>query len=181
MQKSFDRQCAKYYHARLMSNEMIIDSVSFARTSKSLQGKIALGALTRARDYFIATDGEIVFQLHGSLDQRKQPQLILTLSGDVMLTCQRCLQPLSHRLESTRGLKLVKDDAALPPLDEEQDDIDVIVADPRLNVLELIEDEIILSIPLGPKHDFECRADSAKIPVHENQRQPFAALAKFKQ
>ena len=145
------------------------------------QHKQPIEVFKRAKAYFAAVDGEIAFQLRGSMDQRKQWQLRLVISGAVTLTCQRCLQPMLYRLESSRGLKLVKDEAALLPLDEEQDDVDVIVADSRLNVLDLIEDEIILSLPLGPKHDFHCVEDDAEIASPDSKRQVFAALAKFKQ
>ena len=161
-----------------MSNEMIIDSVSFAKNSGAVQGKIAVEQLTRASEYFNTKDGEFAFQIRGSLDPRKRPLLMLTVSGHVTLTCQRCLQAMRHNVDISRSLLLVKDEAALPPLDEEQDDVDVIVADSKLKVLDLIEDEIILSVPLGPKHNFDCVASNDD--AQEGKRQPFAALAKFK-
>lgn len=164
-----------------MSNEMIIDSVSFARKNGALQGKIAVEQLTRASEYFTAKDGELTFEIRGRLDQRKRPLLTLTVSGYVTLTCQRCLQAMRHEVDVAQGLRLVKDEAALPRLDEEHDDIDVIVADSKMNVLDLVEDEIILSVPLGPKHDFDCVASDDKVNAQDGKRQPFATLAKFKQ
>jgi uncharacterized protein len=156
MQKSFDRASGKYYHARLMSNEIVIDSISFAKKSESLQGKIAVGSLERVRESLASSQGEVEFRLQGKLDIQRRPNLILSISGQLALTCQRCLGDFVYELTLERRMVLVTSEAMLPDLDDEDPDVDFVLADSKMNVQELIEDEIILGLPVAPKHDYLC-------------------------
>ena len=156
MQKSFDRASGKYYHARLMSNELVIDSISFAKKSESLQGKIAVASFERLRESLAPSQGEIEFYLQGTLDSRHRPSLKLAITGKVQLTCQRCLADLPYKLELVSRIVLVVNETDLPDLDEEDPDVDVVVASGKMNIQNLLEDEIILALPLAPKHDFDC-------------------------
>jgi uncharacterized protein len=177
MQKSFDRASRKYYHARLMSNEIVIDSISFAKKSESLQGKIAVSRLERIGESLASRSGELSYYLIGELDSQHRPNLVLSISGQVALTCQRCLVEFQHGLDLQSRLVLVASDAQLPDIDEEDPDVDVVVANRKLNVLELIEDEIILGLPLAPTHEFECIAIEFSEEL-EKDAQPFAKLGK---
>ena len=160
-----------------MSNEKVIDSISFAKKSESLQGKIAVSRFERAADSLAESTGEIKFSLDGKLDSRRRPSLFLSVHGPLMLICQRCLTAFEHELNIGRQLVLVASESQLPELDDEDPDVDVVVATEKMNVLDLIEDEIILSLPLAPRHDFEC----AEVEAGEGAevlRQPFAGLGK---
>jgi uncharacterized protein len=178
MQKSFDREAGKYYHARLMSNELVIDSISFAKKSESLQGKIAVASLERLRTSLASAQGEIEFRLQGTLDSRHRPSLSLALAGEVQLTCQRCLGdfPLPLKLESR--IVLVVNETDLPDLEQEDPDVDVLVASGRMNVQDLLEDEIILALPLAPKHDFDCVEINNDDDAAGDSGLPFASLGK---
>jgi len=72
----------------------------------------------------------------------------------VQLMCQRCLVPFPFDVVSESVLVLAKDDAAADEIDAmlADDSIDVIVGIKAMNMLELIEDEALLTIPLSPKH-----------------------------
>ena len=160
-----------------MSNEKVIDSISFAKKSESLQGKIPVSSFERVTDSLAESTGEIKFSLVGKLDSRRRPSLFLSVQGTVMLICQRCLTAFEHELNVVRQLVLVTSESQLPELDAEDPDVDVVVATEKMNVLDLIEDEIILSLPLAPRHGFEC----AEVEAGEGAevlRQPFAGLGK---
>jgi uncharacterized protein len=176
--KSFDRALGKYYHARLMSNEFVIDSISFAKKCESLQGKIAVSSLERVRDDLASTQGEIEFHLQGGMDGRSRPSLTLSISGQVMLTCQRCLADLAHALNLSSRLVLVASEAELPSLDAEDEDADVVLASGKMNMLEILEDEIILALPMAPKHDFECVGTNNADDNSSAKRGPFSILGK---
>ena len=94
-----------------------------------------------------------------------------------MLICQRCLTAFEHELNVVRQLVLVTSESQLPELDAEDPDVDVVVATEKMNVLDLIEDEIILSLPLAPRHHFECVEVEAG-EVVEMLRRSFAGLGK---
>jgi uncharacterized protein len=139
-----------------MSNELVIDSISFAKKSESLQGKIAVGRLERVTPSLASLQGEIDFRLQGELDDQRRPNLRLQIAGQVMLTCQRCLVDFPLDLAMENRFVLVARESELPDLEEEDPDVDFLLATNKLNVQELIEDEIILSLPLAPKHSETC-------------------------
>ncbi len=162
-----------------MSNEIVIDSISFAKKSESLQGKIELARFERARESLASSDGELNFRLIGKLDFRRRPNLVLSISGQITLTCQRCLAEFQHELDIESRLVLVTNEAELPDIDDEDPDVDVdvVVASGKLNVLELLEDEIILGLPIAPRHDYDCVVVKVNNSVEEFG-QPFARLGK---
>ncbi len=78
--------------------------------------------------------------------------LVLGLKGRLHLICQRCLQDCAVDLAEKRRFILVaseKEADDYPVEDEEQEPL---VASQQFNLLDTIEDEILLSIPLIPKH-----------------------------
>ncbi len=78
--------------------------------------------------------------------------LDLGLKGRIHLICQRCLQDCAVDLaEKRRFVLLATEDLAddYPIEDEERE---ALVASQYFNLLETIEDEILLSLPLIPKH-----------------------------
>ena len=84
--------------------------------------------------------------------------LALEIRGEVELTCQRCLGGLAHRIEIVRTLHLARNEDELERLDA-LPDCDAIMAGDKLDLLALVEDEVLLSLPLAPKHaEGECPA-----------------------
>ncbi|HSM21726.1 MAG TPA: DUF177 domain-containing protein [Rubrivivax sp.] len=83
-----------------------------------------------------------------------EPQLWLHLraQASVVLECQRCLQPFVQALEVDRRVRFVRDEALAEQLDEHSDD-DVLALPRRLDLHTLLEDELILALPLVPRHE----------------------------
>lgn len=113
-----------------------------------------------------------------------QPSLVIEASTEVELECQRCLQPMRIPLPARRRIFFVEGEDAAAALDADIDD-DVLALAPALDLPALIEDELLLALPLVPRHEV-CpeplpRAfvddDSAVAPADN----PFAALAALKQ
>jgi uncharacterized protein len=105
--------------------------------------------------------------------------LHLTAHAQVVRSCQRCLQPLPLRLEVDRRLRFVVGEDAAAALDADSDD-DVLELQPRLDLRDLVEDELLLALPLVPRHEL-CREplprSAGELPEDEH---PFAALAALK-
>jgi uncharacterized protein len=113
----------------------------------------------------------------------QQLWLQLTVDAQVPLMCQRCLQPYSQSVAVDRWFRFVLDEAQAL---QEDDDVpeDLLVWTPKFNLLELIEDEVLLDLPLIPKHDDcahiwqpEPEPATAQQPERPN---PFAMLAQLK-
>jgi uncharacterized protein len=83
-----------------------------------------------------------------------EPRQILDigLNGRLHLVCQRCLQDCAVNLAETRRFVLVASEAEADDYPMEDEEQEPLVASQHFNLLETIEDEILLSLPLIPKH-----------------------------
>jgi uncharacterized protein len=111
--------------------------------------------------------------------------LHLVAQATVTRECQRCLQPMALALAVDRRFLFAADEATAAALDAETDETDVLVLAPRLDLHELVEDELLLALPIVPRH--ECcpeplpMAAAADAPqADEAPPHPFAALAAWK-
>jgi DUF177 domain-containing protein len=96
----------------------------------------------------------------------------------LQLICQRCLGVLAYPLSLNRRLMLVPDEQGLPKIEEEDVDVDCIVAQSEMDVSALIEDEIILGLPIAPSHDWgHCAGALHPADSAGDERGPFSALA----
>jgi uncharacterized protein len=83
----------------------------------------------------------------------------LEISALVWLTCQRCLELYSEKVELSSVLPIAKDESELARWESEDPLVDALVAEPRLDVATLVEDEILLGLPVVPRHpEGECGA-----------------------
>jgi uncharacterized protein len=179
MKFHFDTQTGKLYHARLMSEQATIDSVEFARSGRRLQGDVALADMARLRES-LGSGGEVLhYVLSGTLSEKGHPQLVCEVDGVLNLVCQRCMELLTFPLSTRSVLELVGEGGALPPLEDEDDTVDSIPADVAMDVLALVEDEVLLSLPVAPMHDAGgCGIAS---PYKASRANPFEVLSTLRQ
>jgi uncharacterized protein len=162
-------------------NALVIDTFEFCRTNSSQQGVTPVAEMVRLAKECADKSGEITWNAVGTTHKLDIPQITLSVSGNVHLVCQRCLQPYAHHLDSSTVLMLGKDDEDADAIEERIDDesIDVIVGSRSMELMYLVEDEALLALPQSPRHDV-CpdaslldKAKSAKI-------SPFDALKSLK-
>ncbi|VVC83855.1 FIG01269488: protein, clustered with ribosomal protein L32p [Sideroxydans sp. CL21] len=172
----FDRGGRNIYHARLMFARPFIDSVDFARNGKEMRGEIAVSALSRLADRLANSDGLLTYIVRGYQEEGRD-MLEVALQGTCTLKCQRCLSELEYPVSLVSKLWLLPADK-LDEAEEDDDEMDAIEAEPRLDVLALIEEELLLDLPFAPRHpEGEC------VPAASNLQQkvnPFAVLAGLK-
>jgi uncharacterized protein len=72
------------------------------------------------------------------------------IHANLTLTCQRCLSAMDYPAESVVRLVIVPDDATAEKL---QDEYDTFVVEEELFIRDLIEDELMLALPLIPRHE----------------------------
>jgi uncharacterized protein len=160
--------------------QAVIDSLEFARTGQSLSGSLPLPALTRLQDFLFDDRGEVRFEVRGGHDARRRPVLTLEISGVLHLQCQRCLGALDYALELSSTVRLASGggEADAGGLDDAEDEW--IEASAALDVAELVEDEILLSLPYAPRHGEGQCPPGAKAAAGEKQGTAFAKLAALK-
>ncbi len=156
----------------------LIDSLDFARNGMELRGEIAMAEMPRVQDLLASPEGQVSYVLRGLRDRNGKPMLELTLDGSCQLRCQRCLQGFAYPIRMTSRLLPVPEEE-LDEASEEEDGVDRIPAEVQLNVLDLIEEEILLGLPLAPKHEFGACAAAVESPLPE-ARKPFDVLSGLK-
>lgn len=114
-----------------------------------------------------------------------EPWVHLQASADLPLTCQRCLAPVRTHIGVDRWFRFVADEETAAALDEELEE-DVLVVSRDFDLLGLVEDELLMELPITPRHDV-CPQDvplSVQDPdfdsAEKGRANPFAALAKLR-
>ena len=163
-----------------MPEQLIIDAIDFAHNAGVHHGKISISELGRLQDYLVGNYGELKYTVAGTLGKSARPVLQVTVQGAINLRCQRCLGELKHILDLRTDLLLASNESELCRFDDDES-IDVILAGSGMDVLALIEDEIILSLPVSPRHrESECAIIEAGSGNTPGEKSPFSALARLK-
>ena len=162
-----------------MSTRFVIDALDFAHNAREHRGKIAISELERLQDYLVGNRGDLKYAVTGALDNGK-PILHIFVQGAISLRCQRCLGELRHVLDFQADLLLTKTEDELARLDE-CESVDGVLARSDMDALMLVEDEIILSLPISPRHgEGECTMGALGCSDSASATPPFAALAQLK-
>jgi len=165
-----------------------LDVYAFASTAGALAGEWPQRDFTRLTDSLMPTPGDtlpppVAWSAAGEARpvSGAAPECWLRLEAHstVTLQCQRCLQPMAEAVAIDRDFRFVHDEDEAARLDEESED-DVLVASRSFDLRELVEDELILALPLVPRHA-SCPQplpmSAADEEVDDEAPNPFAALA----
>ncbi len=102
-----------------------------------------------------ATDAQVVWSADGELRNpgHVNPQVWLHLKAatELPLTCQRCMGPVDVPVEVDRFFRFVSDEETAAAQDDESEE-DVLALSRTFNLIELIEDELLMDLPIAPFH-----------------------------
>jgi uncharacterized protein len=76
----------------------------------------------------------------------------LSLKGQMHLICQRCMQPCLVQIDESRQFVFLANEALADAFPMGNDALEPLVISSQFDLLGTIEDEILLSLPLIPKH-----------------------------
>jgi uncharacterized protein len=162
-----------------------LDITALCRDGGALDGQLGLAELTRLGGSLFGapeSGAEVAWRAQAGhrLVAGGDPErwLQLTARAEVTLQCQRCLQATRQPLAVERRFRFVRSEQEAARLDEEIED-DVLVLSPRLDLLELLEDELILALPIVARHGGACPQPlpMPAAPADEPPPNPFAKLA----
>ncbi|KWT90207.1 MULTISPECIES: DUF177 domain-containing protein [unclassified Variovorax] len=135
-----------------------LDVNRFAEAAATLSGEEPLQAYPRLGEELAAPAADsrvrwkaVGTQRDGHADATV-PWLHLSASSTVPLVCQRCLTPVDVELKVDRWFRFVADEGTAAVEDEESEE-DVLVASRDFNLHALIEDELLMEIPVTPRHE----------------------------
>ena len=152
----------------------------------SISGQLAFSRMKRLLEVVCNPEGSAEIVLDFAVDGQGIPNVAGRVHADVVLTCQRCLEPMKVPVDVDLSLGIVASEDGANRLPEHYDPL--VTRGEQLLVAEMVEDEILLALPAIPRHDTaECTAveNVEKRPgdVGEGDdvsSSPFAVLAQLK-
>ena len=154
-----------------MQKTLIINNLEFAQNQLKLIESFDVGLLARLAETLSTSDKTAVnFELIGNSKRFRQPSLQLHIKANLPVICQRCLNKMTVNLALNFNYLVCDADKDAPADDDE---IDWLESNHEMNLLELIEDELLLAMPIAPTHAEACNKTSMQSGEKPN---PFAAL-----
>jgi uncharacterized protein len=176
----------KFIGSRLL---LTINNIEFASQLKKVEGNFPLSAMERIQDMLLASlqdatqkqafleavsKTQVTYSLQGLPErfygEQSLPMLSLKLDVQLPLICQRCLSPMSQLLALNYEYAIADEpsEALL-----EDDEVDWLELDAQMYVAALVEDELIMALPISPVHGFACTELNMQSGEKAN---PFAVL-----
>ena len=135
--------------------------------------------------------GRVSWRVGGEMrDQgagKSEPWIHIQAETTLSVVCQRCLGPVEKSLQVDRWYRFVADEATAETEDEDSEE-DVLALEPRPDLGDLLEVELLMALPLVPMHEvcpepvvMSVADDAASKGQDEAPRKnPFAELARLK-
>jgi len=139
-----------------MSTEPLPSTLDVRRAAArgvSISGALKPLNLPRFEALLAEGAGEIRVVLSFSRDEENRPVVQVQFEAQISVTCQRCLQPMALSLAGDNTLAIVWNDDQAKHLPRSLDPL--IVPEEDCNLWELVEEELILTLPPFSYHDTE--------------------------
>lgn len=169
-----------------------VDVTRMVSGRRSFEGELPLARFARLRESLVSSDGQCAYRLEFGTDALGIQYLQINATATVMLQCQRTLEPFPLPLAVEQRLGFIRREADESGLPDEYEPL-LMPEDRQLHLAELIEDELILSLPLVPVsagvEQVDAEEDAVVYSTGEvdmgesnpaSSRQAFAALAALK-
>ena len=157
-----------------------INFFNFAKKEVKLNGDYKVSELSRLSEIASNENDKVEVDLSFRLENGRIPCVVGVIKSILVLDCQRCLDSLQLDLKVPFDLVFVRNEFQVDSLDDKFE-IYLIGDDEELELKDLITDEILLSIPMAPSHDYDCgfKTDNGNI-VDEVREHPFDVLKNIK-
>lgn len=168
-----------------------LDVRRFAEEEGDLQGTDELRRFPRLAGETTGSDPALPVHWHATGDlrnpQHHAPEVWMHLRADAVLplVCQRCLQPVDIPVAIDRAFRFVEDEATAAAQDDLAEE-DLLALSHSFDLLELVEDELLMDLPVVPRH--EACPQPVKMSVADpefessgvEKENPFAVLGRLK-
>jgi uncharacterized protein len=134
-----------------------IDPYRLAEKGAHINGVLPVRQMRRVAEICQDESGEVGVELRFERSDVEEVCLLQgTLTATLHVTCQRCLDRMTLHLTARPRLILLRAGGAI---EEYNDENDTLVIDKELALCDLIEDEVLLAMPMIPMHELpDCSA-----------------------
>jgi uncharacterized protein len=147
-----------------------------AQEARTVTLAVPLKQLARVAPQLISLDGMVAGSVALAMEQGRVVADV-TLTAQLEVRCQRCLEPMLLPIESQSRVALLSSEAAA---DDVPPELEMALApEGRMRLADLVEEELLLALPAAPRHAGECpsqRGSSRQDEFEEPTQRPFAAL-----
>ncbi|XXN64609.1 23S rRNA accumulation protein YceD [Enterobacter ludwigii] len=164
---------------------LTLDPVRAAQKRLDYHGVYAPELVARLAETVVSVDSEVECDMSFAVDNQRLAVLQGTAEVQVTLSCQRCNQSFPRHVHVSYCFSPVSSDDQAEALPEAYEPVDVNDFG-EIDLLAVIEDELILALPVVPVHDSEhCEVSDAdmvfgQLPPEAEKPNPFAVLASLK-
>ncbi|RTL01456.1 MAG: hypothetical protein EKK65_06655 [Lysobacterales bacterium] len=160
------------------------DPWKFAVNGGTLAGEWSVATLARFAELLHEPVGSVRWRLAGERDADGRKLVHVWLDAEPRLSCQRCLGPVTLAVQVDALLAPIAAESQAPQLPAQYEPL--LAGDEGVSIAELLEDELILALPLVAMHEDEreCAAGGYALPptagpapVADGKPNPFAALS----
>jgi uncharacterized protein len=165
-----------------------IDPIRMADTRRLLEGCITLAEMVRLGESLQDSAGEVAVSLEFGTDNEGIRFMRGRIRAEVSLECQRCLETMRFPIDSEFALAMVRSTVEAEALPSHYEPL--LVEGEPLFLRDIIEDELLLALPIVPMHaPDECSiSTSSSMAAGETRKDtgatekenPFAVLADLK-
>jgi uncharacterized protein len=130
----------------------VIDPIQLAERGARLSGTLPLQGMARLAPSLLEGRGEVHVDL--AFERGESDNVLLMhgrLRARLRVTCQRCLEAMDLDLEAAPWVMLLRPGARHAP--GEENEPDTLVVDKPLSLSVLVEDELLLALPMVPLHE----------------------------
>lgn len=156
-----------------------IDVFEFARERGSVSGSLPLARFERLAEA-VRGGSDVAFRFDGKRDEQARPAAHLQVAATLTLTCDRCGEPVDLPLDLASDFWFVHSEDELNGLPIANEDSEPLLGSKRFSLVDLVEDELLLALPISPRHASCGAGGETEFEAESASRRPFAALASLK-
>ncbi|MEY0024253.1 23S rRNA accumulation protein YceD [Providencia rettgeri] len=164
---------------------LTIDAQRAAQKNLDYVGSYTPEQVARLAESVVSVDSDVETELSFNIDKQRLTVIEGKSDVDLTLQCQRCGKNFKHHAYVSYCFSPVVNDEKAEALPELYEPIQIDEFG-EIDLLGMIEDEIILSLPVVPVHDsehcevFEADMVYGELPPEAEKPNPFAVLASLK-
>lgn len=127
-----------------------VDPFRFAENEISLEGVIPIKDMVRLSPSLGSNEGQVEVHVTFGMDEQGTRFIRGHYSAHVVLQCQRCMETFENEVSGNLLLGMVTAEEAISELPKNYDPI--VIKEGSLSIQDVIEEELILSLPIVPMH-----------------------------
>ncbi len=125
--------------------------VPMAERGEILELVLSVVEMKRISELLADTTGDVVAKLEFGIDSEGTKYISGFANADLIVECQRCMQPMVVSVEAEFTLGIITDEVQAQNLSENYEPL--VVSDETISIATLIEDELILALPIVSMHE----------------------------